>query len=108
MTRKLGGLATARASIGAARSAHRGDNGPAFAILCQVQSRLVYLARTLKQQEHKSLLDEGRASAYATMERQYYQVFRQYAGEFGLTPRARVGLAIGGKDEDDEIAGLLN
>lgn|GEM_PF-3382610 len=83
-------------------------DGPAFAILCQMQSRLVYLARTLKQQEHKSLVDEGRASAYATMERQYFQVFRQYAGEFGLTPRGRVGLAIGAEDEDDDLAGLLD
>lgn len=83
-------------------------DGAAFAVLCQLQARLVYLARTLKQREHKSLLDGDRPSAYVMMERQYYQLFRQFAAEFGLTPRGRVGLAVGGKDDDDELADLLD
>lgn len=88
-------------------------DGLTFAVLCQLQARMQFIVRELKKKEHRSLTqytDKGelKANPGTVMERQYYQLFRQYAAEFGLTPRGRVGLAVATNDEDDEMAGLLD
>ncbi len=40
-------------------------DGPAFAALCQLQARLVYLGHTLKKREHQGLVDGDKPSAYS-------------------------------------------
>jgi len=86
-------------------------DGHTFAHLCQIRSRLISIHKRIKDelgslvQEKITYDDEGEShiefkpSAYVVMEKQYYQLFRQYASEFGLSPRGRVGLSIG-KDDD--------
>jgi len=80
-------------------------DGDVFAALCQQRSRLEFIHRQLRKRDNKSLVDDGKANAYVVMEKQYYQIFRMYASEFGITPRGRVGLSVGGKelmpDDDD-------
>ena len=47
---------------------------------------------------------ELKASPYVVMEKQYHQLFRLYAAEFGLTPRGRSGLSVGdNKDDGDDL-----
>lgn len=75
----------------------------AFAVLCQVQSFIFQLQDDLRQMQ----LFEDKAEHLKEL-RQLYQVFRQYAGEFGLTPRGRVGLTVGGGFGDDEGKDLLS
>jgi P27 family predicted phage terminase small subunit len=98
-------------------------DGDAFAILCQIRSRLTQIHRIMHPtdgtqpalvqmkvtvdgsgQEHTEL----KPSPYTTMERLYYQLFRQYAAEFGLSPRGRVGLRTVGSSNDDDFGGLLD
>jgi len=91
-------------------------DGDAFANLCQIRSRLIAIHKFIKgknaslvQQTERPALDGGvsyeiKASPYVIMEKQYYQLFRMYACEFGLTPRGRVGLSVGtGEDDGDDL-----
>ena len=41
-------------------------------------------------------------------ERLLHAQLRQYAPEFGLTPRGRVGLSLGGKEDESPMGKLLN
>lgn len=90
-------------------------DGAAFANLCQIRSRLIAIHKFIKdnnaslvQEIQKPAADGGvifeyKPSPYVVMEKQYYQLFRQYAGEFGLSPRGRVGLSVGtDKDGNDD------
>ena len=91
----------------------------ALGILCQIRARLVEIHKFIKE-ENQSLVQakvtvdgsgqehiELKPSPYEMMGRQYYQLFRQYAKEFGLTPAGRVGLSVNtGKGEDDPL-GIL-
>ena len=94
-------------------------DGDAFANLCVIISRL----RTIRQriQEEGTLVAakvkimhtgeevfEFTPSAWAVMEKQYMKDFRAYAGEFGLTPRGRVGLTVGTKGDCDGMEDLLD
>lgn len=93
-----------------------GDN---FAIVCQIRSRLKSIHKFIKE-ENPSLVQEiqkpdpdggtrieYKPSPYVVMEKQYYQLFRLAAAEFGLSPRSRVGLSVGAGKEDDSGADLL-
>lgn len=91
-------------------------DGDAFANLCQIRSRLVSIYKFIKK-ENRSLVQESekpspdggvfyeyKPSPYIIMEKQYLDLFRKYASEFGLTPRARVGLTVGTKEgEGDDL-----
>lgn len=89
-------------------------DGDAFAHLCQIRSRLIAIHNFIKN-KNKSLVQvterpapdggvimEFKPSAYVVMEKQYYQLFRMYAAEFGLSPRGRAGLSVGTKEDDGE------
>ena len=90
-----------------------GDN---FAILCQIRSRLETIHKFIRE-ENKSLvqiterpdIDSGtrkeiKPSPYVVMEKQYYELFRKFSKEFGLSPVGRVGLTVGsGKDKGDDL-----
>lgn len=74
----------------------------ALAILAQIRSRLVSIHKEIKKE--KSLLKDNKQSPYVVAEKQYYQLFRMFAKEFGLTPVGRIGLAVGtDADEDDDL-----
>jgi len=94
-----------------------GDN---FAIVCQIRSRLRAIHQYIKK-ENPSLVQETqkadpdggvrveyKPSPYVVMEKQYYQLFRLAAAEFGLSPRSRVGLSVGKDSDSDEMADLLS
>lgn len=88
-------------------------DGDMFADLCQIRSRLITIYKFIKKsnkslvqvkvtidgsgQEHKEI----HPSPYVVMEKQYQQLFRMAASEFGLSPRGRVGLSVGYNDPDD-------
>jgi len=87
----------------------------ALAILAQIRSRLVSIHNKIKT-KHKTLVQatrkkdeedneysEIKPSAYVVMEKQYYQLFRMFAKEFGLTPVGRVGLTVGTEPDDDGL-----
>ena len=88
-------------------------DGDMFATLCQMRSRLVAIHNFIKSQNQSlvqetqkpapdgGIMTEYKPSPYVVMEKQYYQIFRMYAGEFGLSPRGRVGLSVGAGDSDD-------
>lgn len=91
-------------------------DGQSFANLCQIHGRLVAIREfintgnpSLVQEVQKPDPDGGmrheyKKSPYVTMELQYLREFRAHAGEFGLTPRGRVGLVVGTSgDEGDDL-----
>jgi P27 family predicted phage terminase small subunit len=92
-------------------------DGDAFAILCQIRSRLVSIHKFIKK-ENKSLVQQNerpapdggvyyeyKPSAYVNLEIKYYDLFRKYASDFGLSPRGRTGLQVGitKKDDGDDL-----
>lgn len=76
---------------------------PTFAILCQMRSFIFALQDDVRQ---LSLFDD-KAEKLKEL-RQLYREFRTYANDFGMTPRGRAGLVIGGRDENDEGKELLS
>ncbi len=96
-------------------------DGDAFSILCQIRARLKQIHKVMHQEQGPVLIQarvtidgsgqehtELKPSPYTVMERLYYALFRQYAAEFGLTPRGRAGLSVGtGGDDESGFAGLL-
>lgn len=95
-------------------------DGDSFAILCQIRSRLKAIHEFIKK-DNASLVQEiqkpdpdggtrteYKPSPYAVMEKQYYQLFRMAASEFGLTPRSRVGLSVGSQKSKDKMESLID
>ena len=93
----------------------------AFALLCQIRARLTEIMWFIKKsnaslvqtkvtfdstgQEHIEL----KPSPYVAMEKQYMQLYRLYAGDFGMNPRGRAGLSMGsGKGRKDVLEDLLD
>ena len=104
-------------------------DGDMFAILCQIRSRLVFIIKRIKtidkglprlEKELFGVVGDSKevlaqkADLYQTItsmrgekvflmkeERLYSANFKSYAGEFGLSPRSRVGLVIGADSEGD-------
>ena len=92
----------------------------ALVILSQIRSRIATIHRFIKE-ENQSLVQETekgaqdggtikeyKQSPYAIMEKQYYQLFRMYAKEFGLTPVGRVGLSVNRSDKKGDLEDLLD
>jgi P27 family predicted phage terminase small subunit len=90
-------------------------DGDSFAIVCQIRSRLKTIHDFIRK-ENPSLVQEVqkpdpdggmrveyKPSPYVVMEKQYYQLFRMAASEFGLSPRSRVGLGVRGDDSKDDM-----
>jgi P27 family predicted phage terminase small subunit len=80
-------------------------DGDAFGVFCQVAARLIAIGRFIDEEnpsmiQTKTRIDsvtgaedtEFKTSPYVVMEKQYMQLFRMYAKEFGFTPVGRVGL----------------
>ena len=61
-----------------------------FALLCQARSYLIQIHNLIKKEK---ALDK-----YQAKQRNYTQQFRLLAYDFGLSPRGRVGLSLGGKE----------
>ena len=83
------------------------NDGDVLAVLCQIRSRLEWIYRTtrsIKLQIKKDFNPELTKQLAFLMreERNFSQIFRRYASEFGLTPRGRVGLVIGTRDRDED------
>ena len=111
-------------------------DGDLFAALCQTRSRLLQIWTRLKKittetnfnkRELKKIEtgEDPDASLGAVIieniatlkseqaylmkeERLYFAAFRKFASDFGLSPRARVGLTVQGDDDKDEGRDLLS
>lgn len=79
-------------------------DGDMFAGLCQIRSVLKWISNELTKTDS----DEKRLAWLQKEQRLYMKLFRDYAGEFGLTPRGRVGLGVIGSDDESEFAKLLD
>ena len=91
-------------------------DGDSFANVCTIRSRLIAIRKYINE-ENKSLVAEVhkpdpdggmrieyKPSPYVVMEKQYMEIYRHQANEFGLTPRGRVGLSVGSdEDEGDDL-----
>lgn len=83
-------------------------DGPALMAICQAQSILETLYKELSQTARKlkkavgdeALSFEDKQAALRQEIRRQQANFRLMASEFGLTPRGRVGLVVGGRDRD--------
>ncbi len=90
------------------------NDGDMLAVLCQIRSRLAAIHGFIRDgnaslvQERVTIDGAGvehieiKASPYAVMEKQYYQIFRMYAREFGMSPLGRSGLVV---DSGDSMPG---
>ena len=90
-------------------------DGDTFASVVQIRSRLEKLFRRQKKVETlirkaTKALDSDEMEALQKErewlfkeERLFLQQFRQYAAEFGLSPRGRVGLAVGVGKKDSQF-----
>ena len=83
-------------------------DGLSFRNLCIIRSRLFGIHNKIKGKSGKLVNNDGGVSSYVTMEKQYFQLFRLYAGDFGLSPRGRVGLSVLGEKEGGEFSNLLD
>ena len=73
-------------------------DGDLFSMLCQIRSRLVWIHQEIDKG------DEKKRSFLLKEERLYSALLRQYATEFGLGPRGRVGLTVAGREvESDDL-----
>ena len=71
-------------------------DGDLFSMLCQIRSRLVWIHQEIDKG------DESKRSFLLKEERLYSALLRQYATEFGLSPRGRVGLTVAGKEVESD------
>jgi len=91
-----------------------------FWILCINRARLTAITEFIRK-ENASLVQmaekpsadgnhykEFKPSPYVTMEKQYFEIFRKFAKEFGLTPVGRIGLSVKKPKDKDEMADLLD
>ena len=89
-------------------------------ILCLIRARLTAINNfirdhnsSLVQQAEKPSADGGvfheyKSSPYVVMEKQYMEMFRKFAKEFGLTPVGRIGLSVKKPKDKDELEDLLD
>ena len=76
-----------------------GDN---FSILCQIRSRIANIHNTINITKQLGLgVMDKTVKDLMSLERHYYELFRKFSGEFGLSPRQRVGLAVVGHEKSD-------
>ena len=92
----------------------------ALVILSQIRSRIATIHKFIKEENQSlvqvsqkpapdgGIIEEYKQSPYAIMEKQYYQLFRMYAKEFGLTPIGRVGLSVNRSDKKGDLEDLLD
>jgi len=91
-----------------------------FWILCLIRARLSAINKFIRE-ENKSLVQaaekpspdggvflEYKPSPYSIMEKQYFELFRKFAKEFGLTPVGRIGLSVKKPKDKDEMGDLLD
>jgi len=91
-------------------------DGDLFAMLCQARSRIFKchsfikennpsLVQVVKKEDSKGNKSHTiKPGPYVVMEKQYYELFRRLAGEFGLSPRGRIGLTVGrDPDKGDDL-----
>ena len=91
-----------------------------FWILCWIRDRLSAISKFLYE-ENKSLVQasekpspdggvfyEAKPSPYVVMEKQYMELFRKFAKEFGLTPVGRIGLTVKKPKDEDPMGDLLD
>jgi len=91
-----------------------------FWIVCLARARLTAITEFIRN-ENKSLVqvaekpsadgkhfNEYKPSPYVTMEKQYFEIFRKFAKEFGLTPVGRIGLSVKKPKDKDEMGDLLD
>jgi len=71
-------------------------DGDLFSMLCQIRSRLVWIHQEIDKG------DEKKRSFLLKEERLYSALLRQYATEFGLSPRGRVGLTVAGREVESD------
>lgn len=94
-------------------------DGDSFGNLCQIRSRLVKINEELKKKNSlveietievsKDItIERERISNYVKLEQKYYQLFRLYAADFGLSPRGRTGLVVSGEKEISDFENLLD
>lgn len=95
-------------------------DGDSFAALCQIRAHLASIHRRLRQKQEPMILvnqktdpngnewEDRKPNPLLTLERQYYELLRKYAGEFGLSPRGRTGLTVGTYNKADEGEDLLS
>ncbi len=84
-------------------------DGDMLAGVCVLRSRLIFLGEKLRARDRRSLLavretEGGKVPfphPYTVMERQYFQLFRMFAREFGLSPLARTGLSVGTEEQEE-------
>ncbi len=87
-------------------------DGGSFSDVCQTRSRLTALRAILNDPDASLLVCEPRVdkdgggkyefdiNPFIREERLQMELYRKQAGEFGLSPRGRVGLSVGSKDND--------
>ena len=87
-------------------------DGGSLSDVCQTRARIIALRELLNDPEASMLVCEPRIdkdgggkyefdiNGLIREERLQMELYRKQAGEFGLSPRGRVGLAVNAKDDD--------
>ncbi len=96
-------------------------DGDSFSDLCQIRARIIAIRKYINAHnrslmEVKKTIDpfsgkeaeEIRPSAYVKLELAFYDLFRKKAHEFGLCPRGRTGLSVGGSGKKSAFEQLLD
>jgi len=95
-------------------------DGDTFIAMCQTISRLRQIWQELNSKNQslimlKHTVDgagnehvEAKANPLTVMERQYMQLLRIQAADFGLSPRGRAGLVVGKDDGQDPMQSLID
>lgn len=78
-------------------------DGDSLRNLCQIRSRLEKIYNGIAANGGELISTE-----YTKLEKQYLQLYRLYAADFGLSPRGRTGLSVGGEKKTSEFENLLD
>ena len=76
------------------------SDGANFGELCRIVARLWAIRHETNKSDFEMVI-EGKINPLLVEERLLRGQLRQFAGEFGLTPRGRVGLSVGAEKEDE-------
>jgi P27 family predicted phage terminase small subunit len=79
-------------------------DGEMFHLLCECGGRLEWIHLELQKKD----IDEKYRMFLMKEERLYLNIFRQYASEFGMSPRGRIGMLVYQDYEDDAFSKLLD